>query len=250
MPRKKAEEKTSKIKEEKVKKTVKKTVSKKTASVAEIKKENAKKEVKTKKKTTKKETIAKTTAKKTTKYKTSNTKKTEPKKVKKENTKKEAKKNSAKVTKAIKNIKKSISKKKKKEIIFSINGKTYFASTGKRKSSIAKVRLFAKGSGNIEINGKDIKEYFFGILIGNATQPLKILDQKKNFDLAIKVQGGGSASQSDAVRHGIAQALVKADASFRLPLKRAGFLTRDARVKERKKPGLKRARRAPQWKKR
>lgn len=126
----------------------------------------------------------------------------------------------------------------------------YFYASGKRKTSIARVRLFADGKGNIVINDQPIEDYFFGTLIGNVKSPLKSVDLLKHFDISAHVQGGGISSQADAVRHGIAKALITFDPALRVTLKRAGFLTRDARIKERKKFGLKRARRAPQWAKR
>ena len=126
---------------------------------------------------------------------------------------------------------------------------SYYYANGKRKTSIARVRLYA-GKGNIVVNEKPINDYFFGALIGNVTAPLKLVDMLKSFDATVKVIGGGVSSQADAVRHGIAKALIVFDPALRIPLKRAGFITRDSRVKERKKFGLRRARRAPQWSKR
>ena len=146
--------------------------------------------------------------------------------------------------------KKVVSKSKRKLVEFSITGENYFAATGKRKSAVARVRIFPKGSGQIEINGRKIEDYFFGTLISNATEPVKLAGIKKEIDATVKIAGGGTASQSDAVRHGLAQALVKMDAANRPVLKKAGFISRDSRVKERKKPGLKGARRAPQFSKR
>ena len=125
----------------------------------------------------------------------------------------------------------------------------YYYANGKRKTSIARVRLY-EGKGEMIVNAKDIKEYFFGTLIGNVKAPLKLVDMLKRFDITAKVVGGGVSSQADAVCHGIAKALTVFDPALRAPLKRAGFLTRDSRIKERKKFGLKRARRAPQWSKR
>jgi small subunit ribosomal protein S9 len=127
----------------------------------------------------------------------------------------------------------------------------YIRTVGRRKTAVARVRLFKNGKGNIEINGKDWKVYF-----PTASQqhtvfnPLKITGQTDNMDFMIKVVGGGINSQAEAVRHGISRALLKFNEEFKPSLKRSGFLTRDSRKKERKKPGLKRARRAPQWKKR
>lgn len=126
----------------------------------------------------------------------------------------------------------------------------YFYANGKRKSSIARVRLYENGNGDIIINNCPLEDYFFGTLIGNVKTPLKLVNMLKTFDITVKVAGGGVSSQADAVRHGIAKALITFDPALRAPLKRAGFLTRDARVKERKKFGLHRARRAPQWSKR
>ena len=126
----------------------------------------------------------------------------------------------------------------------------YFYANGKRKTSVARVRLYENGKGDIVINEKPIKEYFFGALIGNVTAPLKLTSTTKNFDISIKVIGGGISSQSEAARHGIAKALLEFDPELRGVLKKEGLLTRDSRVKERKKFGLKRARRAPQFSKR
>lgn len=126
----------------------------------------------------------------------------------------------------------------------------YFYANGKRKTSVARVRLYEKGKGDIIVNNKPIEEYFFGTLIGNIKSPLKLANAVKMFDITVKVVGGGVSSQSDAVRHGIAKALLEFDPELRSQLKKAGLLTRDSRTKERKKFGLKRARRAPQWAKR
>jgi small subunit ribosomal protein S9 len=125
---------------------------------------------------------------------------------------------------------------------------------GRRKTSVARVRLFkAEGNdgGNIEINGRPFEKYF---TLRNhqktAKSPLTRLDLGNAFRATVKVVGGGVSSQADAVRHGIARALVKFDEEFRKKLKLFGFLTRDPRMVERKKFGLKKARRAPQWSKR
>ena len=128
----------------------------------------------------------------------------------------------------------------------------YTYAVGKRKTAIARIKLFAKGSGKFEINGKDAKKYFtVGQHIASFLAPLKVAAvTQKSYDLTIKVIGGGPSSQADACRHGLAKALEKENAERRKELKAAGFLTRDSRVKERKKPGLKGARRAPQWAKR
>ncbi|TSC58695.1 MAG: small subunit ribosomal protein S9 [Candidatus Peregrinibacteria bacterium Greene0416_19] len=121
---------------------------------------------------------------------------------------------------------------------------------GKRKTSIARVRLFEGGSGEASVNGKKLKEHFIPLQVENALAPLTLTGTKSSVDIEVEVEGGGKSSQSDAVRHGISRALLLLNPEYRGDLKRAGFLRRDARIKERKKPGLKRARRAPQWQKR
>jgi len=126
----------------------------------------------------------------------------------------------------------------------------YFYGVGKRKTSIARVRVFTDGGGDITVNGQKLKEYFSGLQIENAAAPLALANVKGSTDVDVIVIGGGKSSQSDAVRHGISRALLLINPEVRGDLKRAGFLRRDARIKERKKPGLKRARRAPQWQKR
>ena len=130
------------------------------------------------------------------------------------------------------------------------SAKPYFYGTGRRKKSVARVRILP-GTGVITINGKDIDEYF-GIetlkLIIN--QPFGVTDTMGKFDIIANVNGGGVSGQAGAIRHGVARALVVADENYRPALKAAGFLTRDPRMKERKKYGLKGARRAPQFSKR
>lgn len=128
--------------------------------------------------------------------------------------------------------------------------RSYLAGLGKRKTARARVKLYQDGSGNVTINGMKIKDYFSGYAIENAIAPLIIAGVKNIVDAEVVVSGGGKAGQSDAVRHGISRALLLLNADLRPDLKRAGFLRRDARIKERKKPGLKRARRAPQFSKR
>ena len=122
--------------------------------------------------------------------------------------------------------------------------------TGRRKSSVARVYLSA-GKGEITINGRSIDEYFgTEILKTIVRQPLVVTDTEGKFDINVTVKGGGTTGQAGAVRHGISRALLEADADFRPVLKKEGFLTRDPRMKERKKYGLKAARRAPQFSKR
>jgi small subunit ribosomal protein S9 len=128
--------------------------------------------------------------------------------------------------------------------------KTFFYGLGKRKTSIARVRLFQDGAGKVTVNGMDPKKYFFSTLTENALAPLALTDQKKSVDIDAVMIGGGKVSQSDAMRLGISRALVLMNPDLRTVLKHAGFLRRDSRIKERKKPGLKRARRAPQFSKR
>lgn len=130
------------------------------------------------------------------------------------------------------------------------SAKPYFYGTGRRKSSVARVRLFP-GSGNITINGQDIDKYFgLETLKLIINQPFDVTDTRGKFDIVANVKGGGFSGQAGAIRHGLSRALLLADDSFRAPLKKAGFLTRDPRMKERKKYGLKKARRAPQFSKR
>ena len=125
-----------------------------------------------------------------------------------------------------------------------------FIGTGRRKSSIARVRL-VEGTGKITINGKDIDE-FFGLetLKVIVKQPLTVTNTTDKYDVICSVQGGGFTGQAGAIRHGIARALNAANIEFRPALKSNGFLTRDPRMKERKKYGLKKARKAPQFSKR
>ncbi|MDA1478121.1 30S ribosomal protein S9 [Bacillus sp. WMMC1349] len=122
--------------------------------------------------------------------------------------------------------------------------------TGRRKSSVARVRL-VPGEGRIIVNKRDINEYIPSeALIEDIKQPLTLTETTGSYDVLVNVHGGGYAGQSGAIRHGIARALLEADPEYRSTLKRAGLLTRDARMKERKKYGLKGARRAPQFSKR
>lgn len=122
--------------------------------------------------------------------------------------------------------------------------------TGRRKSSVARVRLIP-GKGDIKINDRDINIYFgLETLKVIVKQPLTITNTIGKFDVICKVAGGGFTGQAGAIRHGVARALLKVDAEYRTALKKAGFLTRDPRMKERKKYGLKAARRAPQFSKR
>jgi len=130
------------------------------------------------------------------------------------------------------------------------SAKPYFYGTGRRKSSVARVRLYP-GTGKITINGRDVEEYFgLETLKLIINQPFGVTNTAGKFDIVANVQGGGISGQAGAIRHGVARALLLADDTFRAPLKKAGFLTRDPRMKERKKYGLKAARRASQFSKR
>lgn len=129
--------------------------------------------------------------------------------------------------------------------------KPYLYGTGRRKTSVARVHLFPGGTGSITINGRDMDDYFgLETLKLIVRQPLNTTGTTGKFDIVAKVMGGGVTGQAGAIRHGIARALLQADESYRAPLKAAGLLTRDPRMKERKKYGLKAARRAPQFSKR
>ena len=126
----------------------------------------------------------------------------------------------------------------------------YFYGTGRRKSSVARVRVYA-GTGKITINGRDIDDYFgLETLKLIVNQPLELTDTVGKFDIVCTVAGGGVTGQAGAIRHGISRALLEVDADFRQALKKAGFLTRDPREKERRKYGLKKARKASQFSKR
>jgi len=129
--------------------------------------------------------------------------------------------------------------------------KLQYAATGRRKSSIARVRLIP-GKGEVTINGKSLDEYFGGLdlLKQEVKRPLVLVGADAKFDVVARVAGGGTTGQSGALRHGISRALCIADAANRPALKAAGYLTRDPRMKERKKYGLKKARRASQFSKR
>jgi small subunit ribosomal protein S9 len=129
--------------------------------------------------------------------------------------------------------------------------KAYMYGTGRRKSSIARVHLYPGGNGTITINGRDINDYFgLETLKLIVRQPLVTTETVGKVDIEATVTGGGVTGQAGAIRHGIARALLEVDENYRAVLKAAGFLTRDPRMKERKKYGLKAARRAPQFSKR
>ena len=129
--------------------------------------------------------------------------------------------------------------------------KKYNYGTGRRKSSVARVRVYENGTGSIIINGRDIDDYFgLETLKLVVRQPMVATETLGKFDVVCTVAGGGVTGQAGAIRHGVARALLGVNPEFRAVLKAAGFLTRDPRMKERKKYGLKAARRAPQFSKR
>ena len=126
-----------------------------------------------------------------------------------------------------------------------------FLGTGRRKKSIARVRLLPNGTGKITVNGKDIEEYFgIDTLKLIVRQPMELTNTQDKYDVMVNVIGGGLSGQAGAINHGISRALVLAEENLKPELKKAGFLTRDSRMKERKKYGLKKARKASQFSKR
>jgi len=132
----------------------------------------------------------------------------------------------------------------------SVKSVSQIISTGRRKKSIARVRLFP-GTGKCTVNGKDMKEYLQGeTLLLVASQPFEVTQTTGKYDIIVRVVGGGISGQAGAICHGIARALVKADEMYKKELKQNGLLTRDSRMKERKKYGLKKARKASQFSKR
>ncbi len=127
----------------------------------------------------------------------------------------------------------------------------YYYGTGRRKTAVARVRVHPNGAGRIVVNGRPADQYFGRELyVANIRSPFRVLELQGAYDISVKVVGGGVTGQSEAIRHGVARALVRADEGYKSALRRAGFLTRDPRMKERKKYGLKRARKAPQYTKR
>jgi len=128
----------------------------------------------------------------------------------------------------------------------------YYQGTGRRKAAVARVRIYPGGDGEIVVNGRPFQEYFGPRLYyrNRILEPLRLVNMQDSLNVSVKVSGGGTSGQAGAVRFGIARALVHMDGNLRVPLKKGGMLTRDARVKERKKPGLKRARKRPTYTKR
>lgn len=155
---------------------------------------------------------------------------------------------------AKKTTKKTTKKKKtatKKKPVTKPKPAKYFEAVGRRKTAVARVRLFTQGEKEVIVNDKACKDYFPTLELQQvATLSLEKMKASEKFRVSVRVKGGGMHAQAEAVRHGIARALVKFNPDFRKRLRRVGYLTRDPRVRERKKFGLKRARRAPQWSKR
>jgi len=127
----------------------------------------------------------------------------------------------------------------------------YYEGVGRRKAATARVRLYPGGEGNIVINDRPLEDYFCRMMdVILLRKPLEVTDTADQYDISVLVEGGGIRGQAGAVQLGIARALLEVDPDLRPPLRHGGYLTRDARVKERKKPGLKKARKAPQYTKR
>ncbi|HEY6408606.1 MAG TPA: 30S ribosomal protein S9 [Ktedonobacteraceae bacterium] len=128
----------------------------------------------------------------------------------------------------------------------------YYYGMGRRKTAVARVRLYPNGDGSITINGRSAQAYFGTRETPAATMnaPLRLLELGNAYSMSIRVIGGGTTGQAGAIRHAVARALLRVNPEWRLALRKAGYLTRDPRMKERKKPGLKRARKAPQYTKR
>jgi small subunit ribosomal protein S9 len=128
----------------------------------------------------------------------------------------------------------------------------YYYGMGRRKTAVARVRLYPSGDGSITVNGKPARSYFgqSESLLATIAAPFRALDVNNNYTITIRVVGGGVSGQAGAIRHAVARALVRVSEDFKSDLRKAGYLTRDPRMKERKKPGLKRARKAPQYTKR
>ncbi len=166
---------------------------------------------------------------------------------KKETAKKKVSKKETKVKTASKKTA-TVKSKEKKAVV---KPTRYWEAVGRRKRAVARVRLFTRGDKEVIVNGKPIEEYFpTTVLQESVLAALKRMKSTERFRATVKVKGGGIYGQADAVRHGISRALTKFNPDFRKRLRKAGFLTRDPREKERRKPGLKKARKAPQWAKR
>jgi small subunit ribosomal protein S9 len=141
-------------------------------------------------------------------------------------------------------------KKTEPDINSIFENRKYTEAVGRRKTAVARVRLYEEGEGHIAVNGAKLNDYFDEGRIIIAKQPLKATSHLKDLDISIVAKGSGKNGQAEAIRHGITRALIEYDKELRPVLKAKGWVTRDDRKKERKKPGLKKARRAPQWSKR
>ncbi len=128
----------------------------------------------------------------------------------------------------------------------------YYQGTGRRKTAVARVRIYPGGQGDVVVNGRTLQEHFGprALYEKMILEPLRLVNMDRQLNVSVKVMGGGVTGQAGAIRFGLARALVMMDENLRLPLKKGGVLTRDPRVKERKKPGLKRARKRPTYTKR
>ncbi len=128
----------------------------------------------------------------------------------------------------------------------------YYYGVGRRKTAVARVRLFPNGDGSVIVNGKNAQAYFGprDALTSTILAPLRLLEVAEQYSMTVRVVGGGTSGQAGAIRHGVARALLRVNPEWKAALRKAGYLTRDPRMKERKKPGLKRARKAPQYTKR
>ncbi len=125
----------------------------------------------------------------------------------------------------------------------------YYYGMGRRKTAVARVRLFPNGDGSVIVNGKQARAYFGQreALTSTVLAPLRLLEIADQYNMTVRVVGGGTSGQAGAIRHGVARALLRVNPEWKPALRKAGYLTRDPRMKERKKPGLKRARKAPQY---
>ena len=128
----------------------------------------------------------------------------------------------------------------------------YYYGMGRRKTAVARVRVFPNGDGSITVNGRTAQNYFGQreAYMATIAAPFRVLDLGNKYTVTVRVVGGGTTGQAGAIRHALARALIRMNPDAKHPLRKAGFLTRDSRMKERKKPGLKRARKAPQYTKR
>ncbi len=158
-------------------------------------------------------------------------------------------KKTTKKTTTKKDLEKEVETKKTANDIFEFSGE-YLKAIGRRKTAVAQVRLYKKGKGTIIVNQKKASHYFPSKNYSVLNHFLKIVNVARDYDFSVLVKGGGMSAQIEAVRHGIARCLLKADEELRAILRTNGFLTRDSRIKERKKPGLLGARKRPQWSKR